>query len=633
MNVMKTYNKKNWSYELEKKITEKMALSPESITRRLRFLRFSKEDYGLLRKYQTWLQSIVPSLLDTFNDHLPQHRKIELKLINSAFPNHLGRNFTEHFTQMFSGEFSSEHIARCIQVSIKHQQSNITQEHYISMYSWLLGETIKRILEASDLNENDKKNLCQSIIKVFSFDIGLVMETYNHVGLAQIAHLANHDTLTGLPNHNLLIETLEKMLSENNPDTPIQVYFSGIDRFKAVNETMGHPVGDRLLIEVADRLRRMTPPEWLVSRFGADIFVIVVQDDVINSQPEIFSNRIRRVVSEPLDLEGISVDVDITTGVAVCMGRDTDASTLVREAEMAMYDAKQRQVNCTVYNQKMARFSMTQLGLGAELRRAIDNDELVLFYQPKVDARTKQVSGVEALIRWFHPVRGFMPPGLFIPYAESTAIIHPLTDWVLEEAIRQASAWRNQNLSLHVSVNLAAANLQNHSLSGHIGELLAKYQLPPELLVLEITESGLMIEPEKAAAQSRIFREMGLVLSIDDFGTGYSSLAYLKDLPVHELKIDRSFILNMLSEPKSRQIVTATIGLGHAMDLQVTAEGVEDERTGQLLKEMGCDRIQGYHYSRPLPADEFEEWLANYTSIPVPLLDDTFRELPPATTS
>ena len=607
-----------------------MAVSPQSIARRLLFLGFNHEDYGVLQRYKGWLKSIIPSLLDTFHSHLPKHSDIAAMLIRSDSIDRFNRGLEAYLAQLFSGMFTLEHVSRSIRVSVRHQQANVTQEHYISAYSWLLEDVIQRILETSSVKAIHKNDLCQAVIKVFSFDMGLVMETYNHVSHARIEHLANHDALTGLPNHNLLLETLEKLLSRNNSETAIQVYFSGIDRFKAVNETMGHPVGDLMLVEVAGRLRRMTPPEWTVSRFGADIFVIITQNDADNSEPETFSRNIREVVREPFQFEGISVDIGVTTGVAVCTGNRTDASTLIREAEMAMYEAKQKQVFCTVYDRHMARYSMTQLGLGAELRRAIDNSELVLYYQPKVDTGTRRVTGVEALVRWIHPVRGFMPPGKFIPYAESTVIIHALTEWILDAAVRQAAMWNQRKTPLHVSVNLAAANLQNHNLSVYIAELLDKYQLPPELLVLEITESGLMMDSGKAAAQSKIFEEMGLMLSIDDFGTGYSSLAYLKDLPVHELKIDRSFILNLLSNPKSQQIVTATIGLGHAMDLKVTAEGVEDEQTCQLLQNMGCDRIQGYLFSRPLPGDELEEWLTNYKPMESFFSSEHFSEAPPS---
>ena len=383
-----------------------------------------------------------------------------------------------------------------------------------------------------------------------------------------------------------------------------------LDRFKYVNDTLGHGVGDHVLREVSTRLQHTVTGAECIARLGGDEFAILVRHDGNDD----FTDTARRIIAAleaPILYEGQPLDVGTSIGIAHYPDHGHDAQTLVRNADIAMYAAKRNKTGFATYEKHYDTSQQEHLSLLSELRRAVEHNELRLYYQPKVSLHSSHVSAVEALIRWEHPTRGLVPPAQFIPFAEHTGYIKLLTRWVIREAVRQCGEWLRSGLSLQVSVNISARDLMNRELPELVAELLAEHDVTPGLLCLEITESGFMEDPAHAQKVLDRLAELGVKLSIDDYGTGYSSLSYIMKLPVQELKIDQSFISRMATDKEISTIVRSTIDLGHNLGLQVVAEGVEDAAVWELLRSLGCDDAQGYYMSKPLDARTLTAWIAN----------------------
>jgi diguanylate cyclase (GGDEF)-like protein/PAS domain S-box-containing protein len=428
---------------------------------------------------------------------------------------------------------------------------------------------------------------------------------------AALRHQALHDELTGLPNRTLLQDrAAQAMLVAQRDGTPLTLLLIDLDRFKEINDTFGHHYGDSLLQQVGPRLRDGLRAVDTVARLGGDEFGILLPT-LDTCAAESVAQMLLRRLEAPFELDGQSFDVGASIGVAGYPAHGDDAATLLRRADVAMYVAKRGQSNVVVYTPEQDHYSAERLALGGDMRRAIEHDELLVHFQPKLDLRDGTLVGVEALVRWQHPQRGFLPPAEFIPLAEEIGLIYPLTRWVLEAALRQHHAWRALGLDIPVAVNLSRRSLHDPQLPAMIAELLARLGVAPAGLVLEITEGSLMSDPVRAWENLAQLRALGVRMSIDDFGTGYSSLASLKNLSVDELKIDRSFVQAMATDASSRAIVRAIIDLADALNLQVVAEGVEDRATWDVLAGLGCDVAQGYFLSRPLAAADLEAWLAD----------------------
>jgi diguanylate cyclase (GGDEF)-like protein/PAS domain S-box-containing protein len=427
---------------------------------------------------------------------------------------------------------------------------------------------------------------------------------------AALAHQAAHDGLTGLPNRTLLRTRLQQVLpgSDKNDRAPMALLLLDLDRFKEVNDTLGHQVGDVLLQQIGCRLQGAVRAADLVARLGGDEFAVLLPaTDAAGAA--LVAECLVRVLQAPFVLEGQPIDVDASIGIAVAPEHGQDADTVLRCADVAMYQAKRAGTGVALYSAADDEHRPDRLALLGELRNAIDNDELLLHYQPKLDLRDGKLIGVEALVRWQHPQRGFMPPMEFIPLAEQTGLIHPLSRWVLEAALKQHQAWRRVGIDVPVAVNLSRRTLHDPQLPAMVADALARWDVAAGALVLEITESSLMADPVRAGENLSQLRGLGVRISIDDFGTGYSSLASLKNLSVDELKIDQSFVQAMASDASSRAIVRAIIDLADALKLRVVAEGVEDRATWDVLAGLGCEIAQGYFLSRPLAADTLEAWL------------------------
>jgi diguanylate cyclase (GGDEF)-like protein len=415
-------------------------------------------------------------------------------------------------------------------------------------------------------------------------------------------HEALHDELTGLANRRLFANNLAEVLRGNSA----ALLVLDLDRFKEVNDTLGHDTGDRLLTVVAARISEIVPNGAVVARLGGDEFAVLLpgSDDL---GARACAAMVREVLAAPISLDGFAVAVDASVGVAVGT-RDEDASTLMQWADLAMYAAKESRTGLEVYRRDLDNRDSSRLGLLADLRDAVASNTLEVHYQPKVDLMTGAVIGAEALARWNHPVLGPIGPDEFIPLAEHSTLITPLTMLVLRTALSHAEQWKGIAGRFSIAVNISPRSLLDPTFVDEVTRTLARSELPASALILEITETNLMSDPERAIVALERLREVGVRLSVDDLGTGYSSLAYLQRLPVDEIKIDRSF-LAQFDEASSQAVVGAIVDLGHRLGKHVVAEGVENSASFEALRDLGCDSAQGFLMAKPMPADQMTRFL------------------------
>ena len=430
------------------------------------------------------------------------------------------------------------------------------------------------------------------------------------VASRRLRHQALHDALTGLPNRTLLYERMEDAISDaSRSDGMAALLLIDLDRFKEVNDTLGHDHGDRLLIEVAQRLRDTIRRGDTLARLGGDEFAVLLAGVPTRTAAVELAGRLKDALARPYSLDGVVAILDASIGIAFCPDHGNDVNLLVQRADVAMYDAKRSRTTIETYSEQRDPYSSERLQLLGELRVAIHAGELVLHYQPKVAVGSDRVLGVEALVRWEHPTRGLLPPGDFVPLAERTGAIGDLTRWVLDTALAQCRAWRDAGMDMTMAVNLAAPNIVDEALPDLVRELLERWEVPGDRLECEISEHTVMADPHRAIGVLERLRALGVRLSLDDFGTGHSSLAYLKRLPLDEVKIDRSFVIGMSEDSDDAAIVRSTIDLARHLGLGVVAEGVESAAILSDLADLSCDVAQGFYLSRPLPADELDGWL------------------------
>ncbi|MEH3085344.1 MAG: EAL domain-containing protein [Xylophilus ampelinus] len=447
-------------------------------------------------------------------------------------------------------------------------------------------------------------------------EIGALARTFNRMREAliererRITDLAYRDALTGLPNRVLFSDRLQQAIAAAaRAEDALAVMVMDLDRFKYVNDTLGHPIGDLLLREVGERLRRaLMRATDTVARLGGDEFAVLLPGADLHAARHV-ARRMRAALEQPMVIDGQLVDVSASIGIVAYPQHGDGPHDLMRRADVAMYAAKRADGGVAVYDERHDNHTLERLSLMSELRQAVERDELTLHYQPKLDLASGAVRQVEALVRWDHATRGFVSPDRFVPFAEQTGYIKAITQWVAGRALAQCAEWRARGIALDVSINVSARDLPGGELPGVFAALLARHQLDPSCVWVEITESAVMEDAAQALQTLEQLHALGIRLSIDDFGTGYSSLAYLKRMPVDEIKIDRSFVLGMGRDPDDETIVRSTIDLGHNMGLVVVAEGVEDAAVMERLRALGCDRVQGYHLSKPLPPAQLEAWL------------------------
>jgi diguanylate cyclase (GGDEF)-like protein len=421
-------------------------------------------------------------------------------------------------------------------------------------------------------------------------------------------HAARHDALTGLKNRAAFREIVTEAIQEDQ--RPACVLLMDLDRFKEVNDTLGHRYGDLLLQQVAGRVVKQMSDGDSIARLGGDEFAIFSQQPSAEAALNL-ADAVSESLRLPFELEQFVVDAPASVGVALFPSDGNDLETLLQRADVAMYRAKENHKNVALYDEQHDHHSPAKLALRADLRTAVDTDQIVVWYQPELDLVTDQVTAVEALVRWEHPDLGVLPPNAFLDTAERTNLITRLTQRVLELALKQVSDWNDLGFDLTIAVNVSARVLGDRDFNETVADALSVAGVPPERLKLEVTESTLMVDPELAKAVLRELSLLGVGVAIDDFGTGYSSLAYLADLPVSEVKIDRTFVSRMSIGSREGIIVTSTIDLAHHLHLRAVAEGVEDLTLLARLKNLGCDMAQGYGISAPLAPDDLTRWLLN----------------------
>jgi diguanylate cyclase (GGDEF)-like protein len=431
---------------------------------------------------------------------------------------------------------------------------------------------------------------------------------------SQVEHIAYHDPLTGLPNRALFLDRLIVALAHaSRHQHKVGVLFLDLDRFKHINDSLGHTMGDHLLRSAAERIRAAVREEDTIARFGGDEFALLIHILGRAEHAGKIARKVLDALSSAFTLGTREIFVTGSVGIAIYPNDGVDAETLIRNADTAMYRAKHQGGDAyQFYTASMNSRALEMLELESGLRKALKNDEFALYYQPLIDIQSGGVYGLEALLRWNHPDQGLVLPDQFIPAAEVSGLIIPIGNWVLREACRQAKFWQRQKgTDLVVSVNLSARQFSQADLTAQVRQALEESRLQPRLLELEITETSVMQDVDKTARILRELKAVGVRIAIDDFGTGYSSLSYLKDFPVDTLKLDRSFVRDLIA-PQDAKIVSGVIAMAHSMSLQVMAEGVETLSQLDFLRNNDCDKLQGFLFSRPLPVDSFDRYMANH---------------------
>lgn len=445
-----------------------------------------------------------------------------------------------------------------------------------------------------------------------------------------LENMAYTDSLTKLPNRHLFHERLQEFTEHyKTTKTSFALALLDLDRFKAVNDTLGHHIGDQLLQEVSTRLHQVIRGNDIVSkldqetinklegnmvaRLGGDEFAGIFPGIDCAENAIVIAEKLLSAIKSPFFVGEHRFTIGTSIGVVLCPAHGDDLYTLIRHADVAMYHAKNNNLGFSLYDSTMDKNGLRQLQLEQDLLSAIKHEELELHYQPKINLQSGIICGTEVLVRWQHPKSGMIMPNEFIPLAEQTGMIHEVTQWVLDKALESCASWQSEGVASGVSVNLSTLDLHDQDIMDSISQKLSKWEVPPESLILEITESAIMSNPVQVVANLSALDKMGITLSIDDFGTGYSSFSYIKNLPVDEIKVDKSFIKELCRNEKDEAIVRSILVLAHNMKMTMVAEGVEDEQTLGYLAELGCDIAQGYFIAKPMPFADYLTWMKNYT--------------------
>jgi diguanylate cyclase (GGDEF)-like protein len=495
-------------------------------------------------------------------------------------------------------------------------------------FSTVLQTATPGTLSAGEFRLNGRKGT--GTYEVFVQDLsanpsvnGLVLTAHDVTDRLALQHemeqRALHDTLTGLPNRALLADRFERALrAADRSGASAGLLLLDLDRFKEVNDTFGHHYGDELLRQIGPRLSAVLRSVDTIARLGGDEFAVLLQDvNGVEDATEV-ATALLTALSTPFHVEGVDLDVEASVGVVISGEHGRDPVVLMQHADIAMYIAKRQHLGVFAYDPSVDGHSATKLAMIGDLRRGLQRGELVLYYQPKINIRTGDLVGAEALVRWQHPEHGLVFPDDFIPLAERTGLINPLTRHILDTALAQARVWLDSGRPLPIAVNLSARNLHNERFAAQVDELLAVHDVPAHLLELEVTESAIMIDPVRACEMLQRLSALGIRISLDDFGAGYTSLSQLKALPINEIKIDRSFVMSMNEDRRDSVIVHSVVALGHNLGLTLVAEGVESERALTTLAGFGCDVFQGNYISRPIPVAAFDAWSAGCRITPMP---------------
>lgn len=593
-------------------------------------------------KLKGYLQAIVDPLLEIKNIEHHFGMPLIIKYANhqeayrsKSWPNHIDPNTTVIVEHSLKDSEEKDYLSinLAFDVTELHQklgQTNgfillgaalVTLLTILLVIRWLQTAALlplERLTNQLALIREDNEHLGNKVEVGGNKEISQLAIGFNaftselHEAYQKLETLAFTDTLTSLPNRELFYDRLNQLvLLCQREKMAFSLFVMDLDRFKYINDTLGHHVGDQLLAQAGERIRGAVREADTIARLGGDEFAALLPKIIDVQGAKIVAERINTAMSEPFMIEGHSLHASVSIGMVMYPYHGETQNELIQRADVAMYYAKHNQLGYAFYESEIDTHNVLELTLETELKHAIQNNLLKLFYQPKIFIETGEVYGVEALLRWIHPERGFIPPDSFIPLAEQTGLIHPLTLWVLKTAVKQARQWHDKGIMLNVAINLSAQSLRDPGLVKSIETVLREEGVEPKYLTLELTESAVMSDPKQALEILSALDKQGVMLSIDDFGTGYSSLSYLKRLPVDEIKIDRSFVMEMDEDSNDKVIVQSTIDLAHNMGLKVIAEGIETDQSWQTLKMLGCDMGQGYFMCRPIDAESLDEWFAS----------------------
>lgn len=592
------------------------AMHAETSSENTRFMR-RKPTVEVMATLKAMLHLASPSFsswcdgLFTFIHHFSEH--LDNKLF-SGFAEKLRATIEAYLVTAFDGPFDEQRNTTCIQVSMMAHQSGVNPFIFMSALTRLAGGLID-FLRAHLAPDPTDLDVLSYFSRMLTLDLSVMFEALFRLDRDHHDALAHIDELTKFPDEKKLRKELQRRLAPQLPRTPIVVL--ALPKLPQLSEKLGNEATDLALQESALRLTAWEKQGWFIARARHNVFALLPPPNLTRTQLDVECENLRHAFDLPVHVEANDVQLEIAIGIVIPSSTETDPTNVLRQCEMALRHAAKNSESQAIYDASMERFSFEELALLKDLKTAIHTPQFQLHYQPQIDLTTGCVAGAEALARWVHPVNGFIPPGKFIALAEKTFLIHMLTTHLLTEAVRQSKAWEQAGIPLTVSVNIAPGILQDPHFPQQVKRLLENENLPAGLLAMEITESALLSNPERSTRVLSQLREAGIRVAIDDFGMGYSSMAFLRTLPVDEVKIDRSFVFGMLKDPRDEGIVEATIRLCRGLGISISAEGVEDQATLTRLREMGCQYAQGYIFARPMPPDQFEEWLHQGAKVPL----------------
>lgn len=596
----------NPSLQVLDHIAQEMGITAKEIGLRKQFLELTETDVTLLCEIHAYVanKSVEDAFADLFYGHLLSFPNLRKLVPNEEALNRLKTAQAKYFKRLTAGQYDQEYVAERLRVGYVHQQIGLEPKWYTGAYRKYLSAFLPILREMSQGDDAKFQAAYGALLKVVFFDMELALDTYFHGDRLELLHMANHDALTGLPNRNLLRDRVEQaFLMAKRENSNVAILFIDLDRFKNINDSLDHATGDHVISGVAVRLASCLREVDTIARLGGDEFVVVLPETGREESISSVAEKLLRSMDEPITAGEHEFFLTVSIGVAVYPVDGKTLNEVLKNADVAMYRAKHEGRNTfRFYQREMSTQALSRLHLETQLRHALQKNEFTLHYQPQINMETAQIVAVEALLRWQSP-NGMVAPVDFIPLAEETGLIVPIGEWVLETACRQAVVWNEMSKTpLRVAVNLSARQFWQHDIVQMIMDKLQITGCSPYWLELEITESIIMERPEESTIALNTLTQKGITIAIDDFGTGYSSLAYLKRFPIQSLKIDRSFVLDIATDQDDASIVRAIIALAHSMNMQVVAEGVEEESQLLFLRTQECDLVQGYYFHRPQPA-------------------------------
>lgn len=592
------------------------SLSAEDIAERKAFLEFGERDVEMLRAIHDDIRQVGMDdvFADLFYFHLSAFPALRKFMHDEARIERLKGILAEYFNQLTGGTYDEAYVRDRLRVGYVHQQVGLGPKWYTGAYRKYLSFLLHSTSERLGVSEKRFLETFDALLKVVFFDMELALDTYFEGDRRELLHLASHDALTGLPNRTLLADRIDQAIHKAHRDGGhVAILFIDLDRFKYINDSLGHPVGDKVIAVVARRLAAALREGDTVARLGGDEFAVVLSGVESDNYISSIARKLLAGVEPPIQVGEHELFVSGSIGISLYPVDGETREALLKNADTAMYQAKREGNTFRFYRREMNQQAAVRLGMESRLRKAVAAGELVLHYQPQVDVATGILTGAEALLRW-QMGDTMIPPDEFIPLAEEAGLIISIGEWVLRAACEQAVSWHAITPNApRIAVNFSARQLWRSDAEAAIARILEETGCQPQWIEIEITESTMMTRPDEVAGKLGALADLGISISVDDFGTGYSSLAYLKQLPIHALKIDRSFIRDITAGQHDASIVRAVVALAHSLDMKVVAEGVENEAQLSYIAGLECDIAQGYIFSKAIPGEEISDVLKNYS--------------------